>query len=107
MPCERKHVEAINSEASNWPSCGRACDGECESCYNWSKLTKAIDAALAACDESPCVDPEDDVHVDGVCTACGCTQYGTINCMEPCDCGGRELVVSFPPLPAAPEVHNA
>lgn len=53
MPCERKHIVAINREASNWPSCGRACDGECESCYNWHKLMKAIDAALSACDESP------------------------------------------------------
>jgi len=47
MPCERKHIEAIDSEVQR---CVMGLDDE-----QFYSLRKAVADALAACDESPCM----------------------------------------------------
>ena len=48
MPCERKHIEAIQ-KIVEWPWPTRPCPV----CDDNRNLLRAIDAALLACDESP------------------------------------------------------
>ena len=49
MPCERKHVEAIRDIVLEWPGTTRPCPV----CDDNRALTRALSAALSACDESP------------------------------------------------------
>lgn len=102
MPCERKHVEAIEVAAIRICADVTAGGSDCPV----ASLLDAIQAALSACDESPCVWE----MVGGRVLRPSCLgenphvmwsmwSHGNMTYCPHC---GRKIA----PLPAAPEVGN-
>ncbi len=91
MPCERKHIEAIRSALG---------DREASNIGYVAAVGKAISAALAACDERPCVWTETSRGF-GPFNVAGCVDraYGNDHGFTYCPHCGRKIA----PLPAAPE----